>query len=383
MNGHRIQSKTKAFSRTLILLLFLFSLLVSLLSACGKDPSAGSSTIEQESAAENEASSPQETTAAVEETVPEEDTPDEEETTMTIQRPTDEPFKLIGYMPNWYDKSALNNVHLEKFTHINYAFAIPTEDGHVRDLPSKSFAEALITMAHENDVKVLLSVGGWSYNNEVLEPTFVAATQTMEECDFLAQNIVEAALQYGFDGVDLDWEHPNKDTYQQYENLVVCLAQHCHDNSLLFTCAVVGGSSMDKAITDTAAASFDWLNVMCYDGGEGEDHSPMSLAVDYINYWRERGIPASKLTLGVPFYERPSWNAYGTLVSADPDNAHRDTTEYQGKTVYYNGIETMQEKTRFALENACGIMIWQINQDAAKEELSLLNAICQMIQKAE
>lgn len=290
-----------------------------------------------------------------------------------------ENFKVIGYMPNWYEVPVLNTLPIEKYTHINYAFAIPTKEGTIRDLP-QAFTTRLIERAHENGVKVLLSVGGWSYNGIPLEPTFVEACETPEKSEILASNIVAVALQYGFDGVDLDWEHPNRDTASLYESLVLSLRKHCTDKDLYLTCAVIGSPDMTEAITDEAAECFDWINVMAYDGGEGEDHSPMSLAENYIHYWtKDRGIPAAKVTLGVPFYERPTWNAYSSLVSADPENAHRDSTEYLGQTVHYNGIDTMKAKTRFALENAGGIMIWQINQDSPKEELSLLNAILETI----
>lgn len=284
-------------------------------------------------------------------------------------------FKLIGYMPNWYSVQVLEQMPIEKYTHINYAFAIPTKDAEVLALPSPDFANRLIEIAHGQGVKVLISLGGWSYHDIELEPTFVAATDTPEKCAALARGIVEMAVQYGFDGVDLDWEHPREETAAQYEAFVLCLRKVCSQEGLLLTAAVVG-PSMTGAMTDKAVACFDWINVMCYDGGQGADHSPMSLAEEYIRYWTdERHLDKSQVTLGVPFYERPTWNAYSSLVATDPDNAHRDETEYLGKTVYYNGIETMKEKTAFALENAGGIMIWQITQDTTNEDLSLLEAI--------
>ena len=289
-------------------------------------------------------------------------------------------FKVIGYMPNWYGIQVLESMPIEKYTHINYAFAIPTKDGEVMELPSPGFASRLIEIAHVHGVKVLISLGGWSYNGIELEPTFVSATETPEKCALLARNIVEIAVKYGFDGVDLDWEHPKESTAEQFEAMVLALREECTKAGLYLTAAVVGGDGMTTGITDKAAAAFDWINVMCYDGGQGADHSPMSLAEDYILYWtKDRQVDPSKVTLGVPFYERPTWSAYSSLVAADPGNAHRDETEFQGKTVYYNGIETMKAKAAFAMENAGGIMIWQITQDAVDEDLSLLNAILEMI----
>ena len=356
--------------------------LVLLLSSCNRSETA-EEPVSGETMSESQVES---TSSEIRETESEETTEEsssnQEEEIMTETK-TESGIRLIGYMPNWYDRSVLDTVQLEKYTHINYAFAIPKSDGTMMNLPNELFVERLIEKAHAADVKVLISVGGWSYNDIPLEPTFVAATETPEKTELLASSIVAQAVQYGFDGVDLDWEHPNNDTAAQYEALVKALRVHCDEHDLYLTCAVIGGPSMDHAITDEAAACFDWINAMCYDGGNDADHSPMSLAVDYITYWTEtRGIAKENVVLGVPFYERPSWSSYGMLISADPENAYRDTAEYMGKTVYYNGIETMKEKTSYAIENAGGIMIWQIVQDASDPSLSLLNAIIEVMEEA-
>lgn len=64
----------------------------------------------------------------------------------------------------------------------------------------------------------------------------------------------------------------------------------------------------------------DFINVMAYDGGDGERHSSYQFAVDCGNYWKEiRGLPAHKVVLDVPFYARPGWADYGTILSSVPD----------------------------------------------------------------
>jgi GH18 family chitinase len=45
-----------------------------------------------------------------------------------------------------------------------------------------------------------------------------------------------------------------------------------------------------------------------------------------------------------------------------------------GKSVFYNGIPTIKQKTTLAKEKASGIMIWQLGGDARGSK-SLLNAI--------
>lgn len=63
----------------------------------------------------------------------------------------------------------------------------------------------------------------------------------------------------------------------------------------------------------------DFINVMAYDGGDGEQHSSYQFAVDCGLYWKDtRGLPAHKVVLGVPFYARPSWADYGAILAMVP-----------------------------------------------------------------
>ena len=50
--------------------------------------------------------------------------------------------------------------------------------------------------------------------------------------------------------------------------------------------------------------------------------------------------------------KRPNWASYASVVQADLANAHRDSAVINGTRVYYNGIETMQQKATCAAEHA-------------------------------
>lgn len=293
-------------------------------------------------------------------------------------------FKVIGYYPSW-KPDKLNAVDFGILTHVCYAFAIPTADGGLRDLQNPETARTLIRSAHENGAKVLLSVGGWSYNDAPLESVFMEATADDVRLRRLVDNILVMCEEYGFDGVDMDWEHPRVDgtSASQYEALMQALSEKLHEKGKLLTSAVLSGVTADGNIYYDAAAqtnavlnAVDFINVMAYDGGDGERHSSYQFAVDCGNYWKEiRRLPAHKVVLGVPFYARPGWADYGTILASVPDAYGTDHVSYNGMEVYYNGVDTMKQKAMHARENLGGIMIWELTQDTGDQNRSLLQAI--------
>lgn len=298
-----------------------------------------------------------------------------------------EDFKVVGYFPSW--KESTEKIQYGVLTHINYAFAIPTQEGTLLPLENEAVAKKMIAEAHRKDVKVFLAVGGWSYHEVPLESTFVSATETKEKREQLAGEIIAMCEKYGFDGIDLDWEHPRVDgeSGKQYEELVQILAKGLHEKGKELSSAVLSGVTPDGNIyydaaahSDKVLAAVDWINVMAYDGGDGERHSSYAFATKSGSYWKNvRKMPAEKVVLGVPFYARPSWAAYGDILSQVPDAWKSDHVDYNGMEAWYNGTDTIEKKTTYALENLGGIMIWEISQDASGE-YSLQNVIGKCIE---
>ena len=299
------------------------------------------------------------------------------------------PVKVVGYYPDWKSYQP-QKLQMDVLTHIAYAFAIPTPDSRLLPLENPETAVRLIEDAHKNQVKVLLAVGGWSYNGAELEPVFVSATSTSEKTRQLGDEILAMCNEYGFDGVDMDWEHPRVDgpSKDQYQELILYLADALHAQGKLLTSAVVSGVSADGNIYYDAAAhsdavlnAVDWIHVMAYDGGDGERHSSYDFAVNSAAYWcGTRKMPAGKVVLGVPFYGRPGWAGYGDILAADPDAGNKDHAMVSGMDVWYNGISTIEKKAAYARNNLGGIMIWELTQDTDDSGKSLLSAIRRGIQ---
>ena len=293
-------------------------------------------------------------------------------------------FKVVGYYAGW-EPNKTNRIQYDVVTHVNIAFAIPTSDGTLLPLENSSTIRNIIRDAHANGVKVLIAVGGWSYQGTPLENTFVQATNTDQKIEKLANSIMDMVHDYGFDGVDMDWEHPRTGmpSQNQYEKLMLNLAGKLHAEGKLLTSAVLGGVSADGVIyydsaahTDAVLNAVDWINVMAYDGGDGDRHSSYEFAVNCGSYWTNtRKMPKEKVVLGVPFYGRPSWASYDAILQANPNAYNTDVSSINGMQAHYNGIPTIEKKTRWAKENQGGIMIWELSQDTLDKSKSLLSAI--------
>lgn len=265
-------------------------------------------------------------------------------------------------MPSW--AGDVNTVQYSKLTHINYAFLLPTTTGGIQAIENPSKLQSLVSKAHANGVKVMISVGGWNDGND---GGFESLAGNTSYRNTFVNNMIGFVNQYGLDGVDIDWEYPdNGASANNYVTLMTQLSTEMHNRGKLLTAAVVGtgGSSILASVFNVV----DFLNLMAYDYNN-YDHSTYSYAQQSMSYWRGRGLPQSKCVLGVPFYGRPTWETFAQLVARGA-NPYSDT--YNG--VGYNGITTIRNKTNLAFDQGNGIMIWELSGDATGAN-SLLSAI--------
>ncbi|KFF03458.1 glycosyl hydrolase family 18 protein [Flavobacterium reichenbachii] len=290
--------------------------------------------------------------------------------------------KVIAYVPNWIDLNSFSStIQYSKLTHINIAFENPDASGY---LTFNSGNNAIINTAHAQNVKVFVSLGGGAISEGgAIRDNYFNLITPANRTAFI-QKIYDYVVAHNFDGVDVDLEGPaiNGD----YGGFVIALANKLHANGKLITAALSEGYGGANVPVSTFAA-YDWINIMAYDAtgpwapGTPGQHSPYSMAVNQFNYWTGRGLPASKAIIGVPFYgygfgaSANQGISYANIVNQYPGAENQDQV---ANTIYYNGIPTIKQKTTFAIQNAGGVMIWELSQDAAGSK-SLLTAINQVI----
>jgi GH18 family chitinase len=195
-------------------------------------------------------------------------------------------------------------------------------------------------------------------------------------------NLVDLVSRHHLDGIDVDIEgnHVSASTYDPFiAKLRAALPQ-----DTLITVAVATWNGDD--FPDAALATFDFINLMSYDHcgswtAEPCDHSSYADSLDELSYWEnDRGIPADKMVLGVPFYGY-CWGAscpnsaltHAEIVASYPEGADSDYFSGSGYTISHNTPSTIGQKADLAKMHG-GIMIWEIGQDGSGED-SLLQVV--------
>ena len=267
-------------------------------------------------------------------------------------------FKSVGYTTSW--SGNVNTIQYRKLTHINYAFVIPNANGTLAAVQNPSKLRSLVVQGHANNVKVLISIGGWMGGND---SPFESMASTAATRTAFVTNTINLVQRYNVDGVDIDWEYPNPGTSaNNFTHLTNQLSSALHSRGKPLTAAVVSGGATALGVQPAVSGYVDFLNIMLYDGGS--PHANYNWTISNINQWKSRGLPAKKAVLGVPFYSRPTYYSYARLVATDPANANRDCTTVNGAQQCYNGRPTIRRKTQWAMAHAGGMMNWELSQDS-------------------
>ena len=280
--------------------------------------------------------------------------------------PASSPFIILAYAT---DAIVASVIPYDQLTHINYCFLTPKSDGTFNPINNAWKLQQIVGTAHQHDVRVSISVGGWGWDAQ-----FEEMAANPESRSAFVQNLKAFVDGYQLDGADIDWEYP--DAGQSSQNFLALIKElrAAMPDKLLTTAVVSYGDDNGLGIPKESFELFDFVNVMTYDG---PDHGSMEQFEKGLTYWSERGLPKEKIVMGVPFYGDPDM-PYFKLVQADPAAAQMDSYDYYSTTFHYNGIPTVQAKTRIAMENANGIMFWALDHDT-QGDLSLVNAIYQTV----
>ncbi|KAG9246515.1 chitinase [Calycina marina] len=228
------------------------------------------------------------------------------------------------YYPNWREETPAS-LDYRYISHVFYAFAHVGEDGNVflNDLHADTSKEvdgqtngcigSLMRMKAQHGVKVILSVGGAAASQNFAKVAHDANLRNNFGAS--AKRIVD---KYGFDGIDIDWEHPsNAEEGQDFLHLLKVLRNYLSKaNGYTLSAALPAGQWVLRNIDLRNADDLDFLNLMAYDfagpwSNLSGHHAQLYSAQPQeesgnkaVKYVISTGFPAEKIVLGIPAYGR-------------------------------------------------------------------------------
>ena len=231
-------------------------------------------------------------------------------------------YIIVGYVTYW-GSTMPDPTYL---THINYAFGKIDSDFETLKVQGESRLKKIIALkqTHPN-LKVCLSIGGWGAGNF----SEMAASETHRKK--FCQNCLAAVTNYGLDGIDLDWEYPTSssagissspDDTKNFTQLVKDLRAALGKDKLL---TMASASNAKYVEFKDFIEQMNFVNLMTYDMGDPPYHNAGLYASsktkrscdESVTLHLNKGIPAEKIVLGMPFYGRDDNKAF---TAGDDDN---------------------------------------------------------------
>lgn len=321
-----------------------------------------------------------------------------------------------AYWPSFNGFPA-SSIDTSYFTHIYFAFILPNRATYKLDVTQfhlEKFPEFMDALRFSDPpVKTVLSIGG-AGNDPIV---FSKMVSNKKNRVIFINSTIEVARQFGFDGVDLDWEFPTNALdmsnlgllFKQWRQTLENEANVTKKSRLLLTSAVYYASELSFSGSypgDFIRNYVDWISPMCFDyHGPWErvtgEHSALydpnsNTSTSFgIQSWIQAGIPPEKIVMGLPLYghtwtlQDPNENGVGApAVGAGPgngtlvysqvvdfnsnndafvefDNGTASFYSYAGGSwVGYDDVGSIKLKIQFArAQSLGGYFFWALGQD--------------------
>ncbi|KAF5469576.1 hypothetical protein F2P56_013640 [Juglans regia] len=203
---------------------------------------------------------------------------------------------------------------------------------------------------------------------------------------------IRIARLYGFQGLDLCWVSANTSSdmtnmgllFQEWQDSVNSEAKNSSQQELILTAAVQYSPDVESAsfLVDSIRSYLNWVHVMAYDyympewseitGAHAALYDPSSQSnTDYgIGAWIGRGLSASQLVLGLPFYgyawtlKNPNYSAIGTPATgpAITDDGSMNYKDIKGYIQRYGAAVSFAKEMKLL-----GYFVWQVPYDDNSE----------------
>ncbi len=316
---------------------------------------------------------------------------------------------VVGYYYFW-DKSSFPYTMIEynKLSCIAEAFVVPNADGSLSPESGANWQDYLypdmIDAAHRNNVKVIVSVGGYGDGTGYGFPSIAASATARAN---LAGNLKNFCVQNNYDGVDIDWEYPGSADRANFVLLMKALRDSLSSSGRQLTLSMTSpgyiGSGYDFS---NLAGLLDWVGVMTYDyygswtsisgfvsplydpapGTTSDDEGSCNSSI--TQFLQSSTVPASKLFMGLAFYgyDFQASGLYKSRTGSAPAVSYATAVAYEksGWTYHWDDVSkcpyltdatnthiitfddtvSIADKCAYSrAKNLGGVIIWSLGMD--------------------
>lgn len=241
------------------------------------------------------------------------------------------PSVAAAWYAGWHSADfTLQDLSWSKYTHVFYAFATTNPHVNLVDLTDadEELLPQFVQAAHSNNVKAIISLGGWGGSQHFSTLFESSATQK-----YFAHVLMKFVSKHGLDGIEFAWEYPNKQgigcntiSANDSANFLAFLQKFRNQagaKDFFVSAAVpiqpfVGPDGNPLTNVTGFAEVLDYIEIMNYDdwGSWSSAVGPNSAlddscappaerqgsAISAVNAWSKAGFPLSRMILGIPTY---------------------------------------------------------------------------------
>ena len=250
-------------------------------------------------------------------------------------------------------------------------FSIVSNDGTLSSLADADYVDT----AHRNDMEVWALVDNFS--SEIDTTTVLKSTESRTKME---NSLIASAIEYGFDGINVDFESIPEEAADGYIQFIRELSVKCRKNGLVLSVDVPVPMSFNEHYNRAELGTVcDYVIVMGYDehyDGSEEAGSVASLAFENQGILDMRkDVPAEKLISAIPFYTR-LWNT-----KTNADGTATVTSEVYGmeggqQVLENNNVEASWDETtgqnyaQFEGDDGSLYQIWLEDDKSIEEKMS-------------
>lgn len=249
-------------------------------------------------------------------------------------------------------------------------FALTDNDGNISSYATKDY----VNRAHDKGVEVWALVDNFTYKDAV--DTYEVLSYTGKRTRLIG-NLVNTVLEYGIDGINVDFESISQDAGEHFIQFIRELSVECRKNGIVLSVDnYVPTGYTDHYDRGEQGIFVDYVIIMGYDEHySGSPEAGSVASIDFVEAGIKKTtdqVPPEKIINALPFYTR-IWKTEGTALSSEAvgmELAEQFVTNHSMETIW---DETTCQNYGEVQEGSTFYQVWLEDEDSVEAKLNIMD----------